>query len=156
VLQLAASGPLRSYGCDWTETPGANAAQFVHTNACGDFTLMSREHWFDLRGYPEFDLFSMNLDSILCVAAHYGGVREQMLTDPMRIYHIEHGTGSGWTPEGQAQLFERIRARGLSFVDNEEVLGWAAQMKRLQSPMLFNHDHWGLADFELKETVLPA
>jgi hypothetical protein len=155
VLELTASGPLRAYGCDWTETPGANPAAFVHTNACGDFTLMAREHWFDLRGYPEFDLFSMNLDSILCVAAHYGGAREEMLAEPMRIFHIEHGTGSGWTPEGQAQLFERIRARGLSFVDNEEVLAWAAQMSRLQSPMVFNHHNWGLADFELSETILP-
>ncbi len=107
-------------GCDWNETPGQHQPAFVHTNACGDFTLMAREHWFDLRGYPEFDLFSMNIDSILCVAAHHGGAREEMLADPMRIYHIEHGSGSGWTPEGQAKLFERIAARGLSFVDNEE------------------------------------
>lgn len=156
VLELTASGPLRAYGCDWNETPGDHNAAFVHTNACGDFTLMAREHWCDLRGYPEFDLFSMNLDSILCIAAHHGGAREQMLADPMRIYHIEHATGSGWTPEGQARLFERIRARGLSFVDNEEVLVWAAQMNRLNSPMLFNHHNWGLAEFDLKETVLPA
>lgn len=156
VLEITATGPLRAYGCDWNETPGANTTTFVHTNACGDFTLMAREHWFDLRGYPEFDLFSMNLDSILCVAAHYGGAREEMLPEPMRIYHIEHGTGSGWTPEGQAQLFERIRARGLSFVDNEEVLAWAAQMSRLQSPMVFNHQNWGLAEADLSETVLPT
>jgi hypothetical protein len=156
VLELGASGPFRAYGCDWTDTPGANEPGFVHTNTCGDFTLMAREHWFDLRGYPEFDLFSMNLDSVLCVAAHNGGAREEMLTEPMRIYHIEHGSGSGWTPEGQAKLFERIAAKGLSFVDNEEVLGWAAQMNRLNSPMIFNHENWGMLEFELKETVLPA
>jgi hypothetical protein len=155
VLELKSPGDLRAYGCDWNDTPGAKAPVFVHTNACGDFTLMAREHWFDLRGYPEFDLFSMNLDSVLCVAAHHGGAREQMLSEPMRIYHIEHGTGSGWTPEGQAKLFERIRARGLSFVDNEEVLVWAAQMNRLNSPMVFNHENWGLAEYDLKETVLP-
>jgi hypothetical protein len=154
VLQLTASTPFRAYGCDFTATPGQTPPGFVHTNACGDFTLMAREHWFDLRGYPEFDLFSMNLDSVLCVAAHHGGAREEMLPDPMRIYHIEHGTGSGWTPEGQAKLFERIAARGLSFVDNEEVLGWAAQMSRLSAPMIFNHENWGLAGFDLKETVL--
>jgi len=153
VLELAASGPIRAYGCDWTEAPAAHA-NFVHTNACGDFTLLAREHWFDLRGYPEFDLFSMNLDSIFCIAAHHGGAPELVLPDPMRIYHIEHATGSGWTPEGQAKLFERIRARGLSFVDNEEVLVWASQMKRFNSPMIFNHDNWGMADFELKETVI--
>ena len=154
VLEFAASGPVRAYGCDWNEAPGAHAS-FVHTNACGDFTLLAREHWFDLRGYPEFDLFSMNLDSIFCVAAHHGGAREEVLPDPMRIYHIEHATGSGWTPEGQAKLFERIRARGLSFVDNEEVLVWASQMNRLNSPMIFNHENWGLAGYELKETVVP-
>jgi hypothetical protein len=155
VLQLTAPGEFRAYGCDWTSTPGQNAPAFVHTNACGDFTLMAREHWFDLRGYPEFDLFSMNLDSVLCVAAHHGGAREEMLVDPMRIYHIEHGTGSGWTPEGQSKLFQRIAASGLSFVDNEEVLGWAAQMSRLNAPMIFNHENWGLVEFDLKETALP-
>ena len=77
-----------------------------------------------------------------------------MLTEPMRIYHIEHGTGSGWTPEGQAKLFERIADRGLSFIDNEEILGWAAQMKRLDAPMIFNREHWGLVEFDLEERVL--
>jgi hypothetical protein len=153
VLEFTASGPVRAFGCDWNESPAAHAT-FIHTNACGDFTLLAREHWFDLRGYPEFDLFSMNLDSIFCIAAHHGGAPEQMLPDPMRIYHLEHATGSGWTPEGQAKLFERVRARGLSFVDNEEVLVWASQMNRFNSPMIFNHENWGMADCELKETVL--
>jgi hypothetical protein len=115
---------------------------------------MAREHWFDLRGYPEFDLFSMNLDSVLCAAAHHGGAPEEMIEEPMRIYHIEHGSGSGWTPEGQAKLFERIAAKGLSFVDNEEVLMWTAQMNLLNAPMIFNHEDWGLEAFDLKETVL--
>jgi hypothetical protein len=131
------------------------APDFLHTNACGDFTLLAREHWFDLRGYAEMDLFSMNLDSLFCFAAHYGGAAEEVLPDPMRIYHIEHGTGSGWTPEGQAKLFERIAAKGLSFLGNEEVLAMAAQMRRLGAPMIFNHDDWGLAAFTLKETVVP-
>lgn len=156
VLKLNSSGQFRAYGCDWTEKPGQTLPGFIHTNACGDFTLMAFEHWFDLRGYPEFDLFSMNLDSVLCVAAHHGGATEQMLAEPMRIYHIEHGTGSGWTPEGQAQLFERIAAKGLSFVDNEDVLAWAVQMNRLKAPMIFNHENWGLVEFDLKETLVPA
>jgi hypothetical protein len=155
VLDIAAAGSFHAYGCDWTETPGMSAPGFVHTNACGDFTLMARDHWFDLRGYPEFDMFSMNLDSMLCIAAHHGGAREEMLDDPMRIYHIEHGSGSGWTPEGQAKLFDRIAALGLSFVDNEDVLVWAAQMAKLDAPMIFNHENWGMAGVELKETVLP-
>jgi hypothetical protein len=125
----------------------------LHTNGCGDFTLLAREHWMNLRGYPEFDLFSMNIDSVFCYAAHHGGASEQYLGDPLRIYHIEHGAGSGWTPEGQAALFERIAAKGLSWIDYKEVMDWARQMHRLGTPMIFNKETWGLAEEELRETV---
>ena len=130
--------------------PAPNAPDFLHTNACGDFTLLAREHWFDLRGYAEMDLYSMNLDSLFCFAAHYGGAREEILPEPMRIYHIEHG--NGWTPEGQARLFDRLTARGISFIPNEEVLAMAAQMHRWASPIIFNREDWGLSAFTLKET----
>lgn len=131
--------------------PGARGPAFLHTNACGDFTLLARERWFDLRGYPEFDLFSMNLDSVFCFAAHHGGAPEKVLADPMRVYHIEHATGSGFTPEGQAQLFERIAAKGLSWLDYEQVMDWAAEMRRLERPMIFNGEDWGFAGVELAE-----
>jgi hypothetical protein len=124
----------------------------LHTNACGDFTLLAREHWMDLRAYPELDLFSMNIDSIFCWMAHHGGAREEMLDDPMRIYHIEHGTGSGWTPEGEKKLFERIAARGLSWVDYHDVVEWARIMNRFDAPMIFNREGWGLAEVELRES----
>jgi hypothetical protein len=124
----------------------------LHTNACGDFTLLAHAHWMDLRAYPELDLFSMNIDSIFCWMAHHGGAREEMLEDPMRIYHIEHGTGSGWTPEGEKKLFERIAAKGLSWVDYHDVVEWARIMNRFDAPMIFNREGWGLAQVELKET----
>jgi FkbM family methyltransferase len=126
---------------------------FLHTNGCGDFTLIARERWFDLRGYPELDIFSMNIDSAFCFAAHYGGAREEVLADPMRIYHIEHGSGSGWTPEGQQKLWERLAAKRIPVLDNEDVLQWGAQMRRLNSPMIFNHEDWGLANLGLDETA---
>ena len=84
-----------------------------------------------------------------------GGALEEILPDPMRIYHIEHGTGSGWTPEGQARLFERIRAKGFSWIEYPEVVAWAAQMRRLNVPMIFNRENWGLDDVDLPETALP-
>jgi hypothetical protein len=135
----------------------ANAQQAqLHTNGCGDFTLMALENWLDFRGYPEFDTFSMHLDSIFCFSAHHGGVVEEVLGEPMRIYHIEHGTGSGWTPEGQAKLFARIAERGLSMIENPEVIAWAKQMQKLRCPMIFNLENWGLADFDLPETTVAS
>lgn len=151
-------------GFDWVThcRPVAETIQemgtpvFLHWNACGDFTLLAREHWFDLRGYPEFDLFSMNLDSVFCYAAHHAGAREEMLREPSRIYHIEHGTGSGWTPEGADQLYQRIAAKGLTFIRYEELVGWVAQMRQLDSPIIFNMEDWGLSGLDLRETEVRA
>lgn len=129
-------------------------AKYLHTNACGDFTLMAREHWLDLRGYPEFDMYSFHLDSVFCYVAYYAGIRETILAEPMRIYHIEHGIGSGWTPEGQQLLFERLRSKGIAFFDYQQLLDWADQMSRLNCPFIFNRANWGLADLALEETVV--
>jgi hypothetical protein len=141
-----------------TTVDDASAASpvYLHTNACGDFTLMAREHWVDLRGYPEFDMYSMNLDSVLCYAAHHAGFREEILRDPLRIYHIEHSTGSGWTPEGQARLFARLAAKGVGYLDYQELVGWATHMRRLNCPMIFNRENWGLADVALEERILAS
>jgi hypothetical protein len=138
---------------DLISIPPETAPVFLHTNACGDFTLMAREHWMDLRGYPEFDMYSFNIDSFLCYAAHHAGVREEMLSDPLRIYHIEHGTGSGWTPEGQARLFDRLRAKGIPWLEYRDLVIWAEHMRRFDSPMIFNRENWGLAELELPEMV---
>jgi hypothetical protein len=154
-------GPaLRIFRCNWTK-PGTTVPDHeiisplsLHTCACGDFTLMAREDWFELLGYPEFEMFSLHIDSVLCYMAHHYGIVETMLEDPMRIYHIEHGTGSGWTPEGAAKLMERIAAKGISCLDCQEVLAWATEMRRLGRPLVLNYDDWGLPDAKLPETVV--
>lgn len=140
--------------CGWNEPKAAQPEFFLHTNACGDFTMMSRQDWFDLRAYPEFDLYSMHIDSVFCYAAHLAGVRETMLADPMRVYHIEHAAGSGWTPEGESILFGRLEARGLSFLSYPDLMGMIAQMWNLNCPMIFNRGNWGLSEFELPESTL--
>jgi hypothetical protein len=126
----------------------------LHTNACGDFTLLSAEGWNAVRGYPELEIFSMHLDSLLCFAAHHSGAREAVLRDPMRIYHIEHGTGSGWTPEGEAKLYGRIDAAGISRLPLEELFEYGLEMRRNGRAKIFNDENWGLANEDLPETVI--
>src|SRR6185503_19507238 len=64
--RIAALAPLAELApfAQWLrdQRPGS-----VHQNACGDFQLMAREHWFALRGYPELEVFSMSLDGLLTV-----------------------------------------------------------------------------------------
>ena len=126
----------------------------LHTNACGDFTLMSRESWLAVRGYPEFEMYSFHLDSLLCHAAYHSGTREEVLNDPMRIYHIEHGSGSGFTPEGEQHLDGRLKAAGVPKLTDDEFAVWAIRMRREGRPIIFNDEKWGLAGEGLPETVI--
>jgi hypothetical protein len=125
----------------------------LHQNACGDFQLMAREHWFDIRGYPELQMYSMNIDGLLGTIAHYAGVREQRLEMPICVYHLEHERGSGWTPEGEALLRRRIAERGITWLDYGVVCIWGAYMEWLQRPMIFNTPDWGFAGAALPETT---
>ena len=125
---------------------------FLHNNACGDFTLMHRDHWFEVRGHAEWDAFSIHLDSLICFCAHHSGAVETVLTEPMRLYHIEHSIGSGWTPEGMDKLLRRIRALGIPDVDWKEVGRIGVLLRRYDSPVSFSPSDWGLERESLPET----
>ena len=125
---------------------------FLHLFACGDFQMMARQHWFDLRGYAELDQYSMHLDSILSYAAHHMGVQETMLMPPLRVFHIEHDVGTGWTPEGDKKLTERLAKKSIQTIVYNDLALMVTQMRRLQTPLIFNLDTWGLGDCELEES----
>src|SRR5205823_5846648 len=83
----------------------------LHTNACGDFTLMSREDWLRLRGYPELPIFSLHIDSLLLYMAHWTGIAEVVL--PYRVYHVEHDGGFRPAAESRRALDERLERSGV-------------------------------------------
>ena len=124
----------------------------LHTNACGDFTLMATEKWHALRGYPELEIFSWNLDSIILQTAYEYGLREKVFKDPMRMYHMEHS--SGWTPEQQDNLFKRLKDKDIPYLSFEEFKLLAKQMHREKRPIIFNKEDWGLGSEILLETSI--
>lgn len=121
----------------------------VHTNACGDFTLMSRERWFELRAYPEIAAYSLHIDSLFCYAAYYGGTPQVILQPPRCIYHLDH-TG-GWTPEEAKDLEERMRAAGIPQLTDVEMVEREAAMRSRGAAEIFNDEGWGLAVHDLVE-----
>lgn len=126
----------------------------LHTNACGDFTLLSREGWEAIRGYPEFAAYSFNIDSMGVIAAHYAGYEEVSLLPPCVCFHIEHGIGSGWTPEGEEKLFKRLRDAGVLNPDWRVLTPLVNEMRGQSKSLEFNHENWGLADFELPDQLM--
>ncbi len=123
----------------------------LHTNACGDFTLMAREHWLAVRGYAEFPTRASKIDGLLCYAAHYDGAKEIALRDPLRIYHIEHLARADGMQEALAE--RKTGGAGLE-LDRQQYAAWTAQMRREKRPLIFNGDEtWGLAADSLPETT---
>jgi hypothetical protein len=63
----------------------------LHTNACGDFTLMSAAHWHLLRGHPRTSVLSLDIDSLVMHAAAAQGVTECRWPDSCRVFKPSHG-----------------------------------------------------------------
>ncbi|MFQ5699082.1 MAG: hypothetical protein ACE5IL_12450 [Myxococcota bacterium] len=120
----------------------------VHTNGCGDFTLLSREAWKELRGYAEFPIWSMHLDSLLCYSAVAAGYRQHILRSPARLYHIEHR--SSWVTMG---LDDRLRAvAGRPWLDSGLLAALWSEMRTLGRPIVVNDESWGYARHHLQES----
>jgi hypothetical protein len=65
----------------------------LHTNACGDFTLMSTRHWHRLRGHPnDATVLALDLDSLVMHAAAALGVQECRWPDDCRVYKPMHSS----------------------------------------------------------------
>lgn len=128
--------------------------ELLHTNACGDFTMLAKESWFELKGYPEFAMYSFHLDSIFCFMAYHHGLRETVLVDPMRIYHIDHG--AGWSPESDKKLKDNLKSKGIPRLSNEHLNAFAIKMQQDKKAIIFNNDDWGFGKEELKETVIES
>jgi hypothetical protein len=123
--------------------------RWLHTNGCGDFTLLSRDDWFRLRGYAEWPIFSWHLDSLLMYAASANGIRQIVLNDNYRIYHIDHS--GGWSPQRETELFSGLRTKGVPFLTNEELSRWETTFSDDPQRAILNEGTWGLSNFGLPE-----
>jgi hypothetical protein len=119
----------------------------IHTNGCGDFTLLSREAWFRLAGYPELPVWSMHIDSLLCYMAAASGIIEKVLKPPRRIFHLEHE--NSWVV---LSADDRLRTFATKpWLDLGLLAELWSNMYCSGKPVKFNTTNWGLADRTLDE-----
>ncbi len=77
----------------------------LHTNACGDFLLMSAARWRAVKGLHEGrrPIF-LDYDSLVLHASHARGAAEEILPPECRVYKVDHGMKSicrieaAWSP----------------------------------------------------------
>ena len=116
-------------------------------DACGDFTMMSKEDWIKTQGYAELEMYSLHIDSMGVFEAAARDIKQVILPLKMCTYHIAHD--GGWE---FADPIEKI-----SFFQKKPSLEWwsvwvaGSKIVREKSTFGINDSNWGLNNVELKE-----
>lgn len=150
----------------WVKIPN------LHTNASGDFQLMHRDNWNELKGYYETkNVASMYIDGQLAFTAYLKGIKELVLDDRFRVYKIFHGNTNNSRvkivpsslekfilPEflGNAKLinifrniFRRFVLPAQTYVKGIEVMSYQiwfdniAKMLKMKKIIYDNNSDWG-------------
>ena len=124
----------------------------LHTNACGDFTLLSREGWFATGGYAELPLYPGFIDALLMYEAHYAGYDELAL--PHRVYHLDHSGGFPPDQDGLDELTVRLERRGIPQMSSEQFLDLVIEMYRTKKNVLEPSPDWGFSGEPLREYLV--
>jgi hypothetical protein len=117
----------------------------LHTNACGDFTLLARGKWLQLGGYPELPRYSLYIDAVLLYMAFTAGLKEVELPSDFRAYHVEHDNSWAVTT---------APAENMPTLDyHKDMVPWYKAMLTQNRPLNPNTDDWGFAGENLTETL---
>jgi len=123
--------------------------RYLETSACGDFTLMAKDAWLDIQGYPELDLYSIHVDTLGLIAAKAIGYEQVILPQDKCTYHIYHQTGwESMTPVEKIEFWEERPGIGWDVV-------FDSGMYLIEHGKRFNinSSNWGFADQDFEEVV---
>jgi len=118
----------------------------LHTNACGDFTMIDKKSFYKMSGYNEFEGFSWHIDSLLLFKAYYY-FKLNFINLKFPIYHINHEPGKTYS-ENKKISIKKIKRIKLDFITDEKLLNL---IKNYRLKKLDNNDkkNWGLAKEKL-------
>jgi len=115
----------------------------VFTDACGDFTMLHRDAWAALKGYPELGRWSPHIDSLLLFMARAEGYGEHCIPHPM--YHLCH--------DKALVGLDAVKAEYPYPVINllTEFEPWKKLMLRTGKSRTPNDENWGFANADIVE-----
>ena len=130
--------------------PVYNRYHSLDTWACGDFTLMHRSDWLDIKGYAECDAYSLHIDSLALGAAAALKKRQIILPLSHCVYHISHEDGWEITDPMKKMQFD-LRVPKLDGSTLQQLLLQMIQTGQIPD---FNDKDWGHATHSFQEFLL--
>lgn len=124
----------------------------IDFNACGDFTMMSKNDWEDIQAYPELDMYSIHIDSMGLWAANALGKKQVILPKEACIYHIYHE--DGWESDDAIKTIKFLENK--PSLDYSIVFRGGIQLIEQKKSWDLNNANWGLINIELPEYVFSA
>ena len=119
----------------------------LYTNACGDFTLAHREVWDTVKGYIEWPMYSIHIDSLFLIVATHLGIKQKIFPPGARIYHIEHE--ESWTPDRSQLVGKSIDDKGIPRIPDCCIYEYANVIVKGTVPG--NKKNWGALGLDFKE-----
>lgn len=129
--------------------PGQFAHFLIDFMACGDFTLMSKEDWFNIDGYVELDMYSIHVDSMGLWSACALGMEQVIFPFQACVYHIDHE--NGWESDDVIKT--------IKFLSDKPSLDYSivhrAGLKMVENGTNWdiNKSDWGWANEQLEEFI---
>ena len=118
----------------------------LYTNACGDFTLLDKNSWIELKGYCELPIYSWHLDSLFLWEARFKKYNFYDFEDKYYIFHMNHHF-SGVMSEKE-KMFEKLEKNKIPYLNDEEFLDIALKLSKNPNYLKTNH-FWGLHNVNL-------
>ncbi len=126
---FAALAALPSSAHAWIRQSRHWGLRELHTNACGDFTLMAAAYWDYMRGHVlDSTVLSLDIDSLAMHAAAALGVNECRWPDSCRVYKPTHDKVHSERLQQVWRPWQRRLDKLLSEKISEDAALWARTM----------------------------
>jgi hypothetical protein len=119
----------------------------LHTNACGDFTMIDKKSFFKMYGYNEFDGFSWHIDSLLLFKAYYY-FKLNFINLKFPIYHINHEPGKKYSINKKISI-KKIKDIKLDFINDQKLFSFIKNYRLKKLHKDDKRKDWGLAKEKL-------
>lgn len=126
IIDFCKKNIIRFYLRDNASHHGMAEHPTLYVNG-GDFILFSREYWHLLHGWPELNNLGLYSDGLLCYMAYLAGLKEKILADQMRVYHIDHDSRWKALTEPKSKILRFIKNDIYNRLNN---IKWKILMRR--------------------------